>query len=451
MIYKRFRFICTIRILLLGGTISFFFFLIFQTSLFAITFITGLSILYQVFALIRYVEKTNRDLSRFLQAIKYEDFSQTFIVKGLGSSYNELKAAFNEVLEKLKKTRGEKQEHYHYLQTVVEHVGIGLISFQQDGEVELMNKAAKQLLKVTQLKNIKSLESFSQQLVDALLKLKPGQKTLVRVEDGDELLHFIIYATEFVLRGYRFTLVSIQNIQSELEEKEMEAWQKLIRVLTHEIMNSITPIASLASTANDLLIKTFDDDTGRRTGTGSTIDDVRSAVETIQRRSEGLLNFVDSYRKLTRIPRPNFQIFSVKSLFDRVRQLMDTQIQDNSIHFTSLVDPDTLKLTADPELVEQILINLLLNAIDGVKKRRKAKIELNGGLDDRGKVVIHVVDNGSGILDEVQEKIFIPFFTTKKSGSGIGLSLSRQIMRLHRGTISVHSKPDVETVFTLRF
>jgi two-component system nitrogen regulation sensor histidine kinase NtrY len=415
------------------------------------SFITGIVIIYEIYSLIHYVERTNRDLTRFLDAIKYEDFSQTFIGAGFGSSFNQLKTAFNAVLTKFQQTRAEKEEHFRYLQTVVQHVGIGLITFQPNGDVELINNAAKRLLKVVRLKNINELNKFSKKLVDTLLNMKPGEKKLVKIQDSNEFLQLAIYSTEFILRENKYTLVSLQNIQSELEEKEMEAWQNLIRVLTHEIMNSVTPISSLASTANEMLTDSPDEREAPKQISDETIEDVRGAVQTIEKRSKGLLNFVESYRKLTRIPRPNFDIFTVSSLFDRVEQLMKTQIGDNGIYFETSVDPESLELTADSEMVEQVLINLVLNSIDAVKYIHEGKIRLISKIDERSRVIIQVIDNGIGIEEDALEKIFIPFFTTKEHGSGIGLSLSKQIMRLHRGTITVQSKKKEETVFTLRF
>jgi two-component system nitrogen regulation sensor histidine kinase NtrY len=306
-------------------------------------------------------------------------------------------------------------------------------------------------LKVPRLKNIKSLESYSKPLVNTLMRLKTGEKALVKVDDHSELLHFVIYATEFILREHRIKLVSIQNIQSELEEKEMEAWQNLIRVLTHEIMNSVTPIASLASSVNGMLLKASDRRVSEDKIKGQSITDIRSAVQTIQKRSQGLLHFIDSYRTLTHIPKPNFQIFSIASLFDGVEQLMKTQLQEKAVDFTTAIEPETLELTADPELIEQVLINLLLNAILAFENQPNPTIELTACMDERGRIVISVSDNGPGILEEVQDKIFIPFFTTRKNGSGIGLSLSRQVMRMHGGIISVQSRPNEKTVFTLRF
>jgi nitrogen fixation/metabolism regulation signal transduction histidine kinase len=451
MVYKNFRINVIVRIILLGATIYLLLYLYSQTSLYATMLIVAAIIVYQIYALLAYVEKTNKDLTRFLQAIRHTDFSQSFTGTGLGSSFKQLNEAFSEVIEQFRKARSEKEEHFRYLQTVVQHVGIGLISFKPDGEVGLINTAAKRLLKVPHLKNIKSLDSHSKPLVDTLLRLRSGEKALVKIDDKRELLQLAVYATEFKLREQLFTLVSLQNIQSELEEKEMEAWQNLIRVLTHEIMNSVTPIASLASTVNDLLTDTQGTQKAGGEISAESITDIRDASHTIQKRSEGLLHFVDAYRTLTRIPKPEFKLFPVKELFNSVHQLFRQQMATNGVEFRMSVEPESLDLTADPRLIEQALINLMLNAIQAVQKQSNASVELCARIDERGRVIIQVADNGPGISDEVLDKIFIPFFTTKQEGSGIGLSLCRQIIRLHRGTIHASSVAGVRTEFTLRF
>jgi len=451
MVYKRFRINCIIRVIFIVLTIFGFFYILFQTALYAALFIIGVFLLYQIYALIRYVEKTNRDLTRFFTSIRYSDFSQTFKDDGLGASFDALRKAFTEVMNIFRKTRTEKEEHYRYLQTVVQHIGIGLIAYQPSGEVELINTAAKRLLGIATLKNIHSLKSFSKSLVNTLLSIKPRGRALVKVEDQNELLHLALYATEFKLRGKNFSLVSIQNIHSELEEREIEAWQKLIRVLTHEIMNSITPISSLASTINEMVRENCQIPADKEKIDSESLTDIHDAAQTIQKRSQGLLHFVDAYRNLTLIQKPNFQLFPVKELFSRVEKLMQANTKEKSIRLRINVDPKTLELTADPELIEQVLINLLLNALYAVGGQKKAKINLIAHLDGRGRILIQVKDNGPGIFAENLEKIFIPFFSTKEGGSGIGLSLSRQIMRLHHGSITVHSEPQKETIFTLRF
>jgi two-component system nitrogen regulation sensor histidine kinase NtrY len=451
MVFKRFRLNCIIRTSLLFLSTLGFFLILFKTELYAALLIIGLFIIYQIYSLIHYVEKTNRDLTHFFASIRYSDFSQTFKDDGLGKSFDALRKSFTEVMNAFRKTRAEKEEHYRYLQTVVQHVGIGLIAYQPNGDVELINTAAKRLLRVSSLKNIQSLESFSKSLLETLQNIKPRERALIKVEDNDELLHLALYATGFKLRGQGFLLVSIQNIHSELEEKEIDAWQKLIRVLTHEIMNSITPIASLASTINELIRESWKFRKPDEKLETESLTDINDAAQTIQKRSQGLLHFVDAYRNLTLIQKPSFQIFQVKELFVRVEKLMQANIKKKAIRFEQKIEPRSLELAADPELIEQVLINLLLNALYAVEGRKNAKIDLDAKLDGRGRIIVQVKDNGPGISEENLEKIFIPFFSTREGGSGIGLSLSRQIMRLHHGSIGVHSERDRETIFTLRF
>jgi signal transduction histidine kinase len=315
--------------------------------------------------------------------------------------------------------------------------------------VELINNAAKKLLKIPRLKNISDLESVSSKLVVKLFELSPGANDLVKLQQDEDLLQLSIYATGFVLRKQRLMLVAMQDIQGALDEKEMKSWQNLIRVLTHEIMNSITPIASLASTAHALLKDERKCELPE--SMNETIGDVRNAVNTIEKRSKGLLTFIENYRKLTRIPKPDFKIVSVKDLFERVEHLMKDQFEAHGIEFMRQMDPLSLELTADSALIEQVLINLCKNAVEALKGIAKPKIKLKAGTDGRGNPVIKVIDNGRGIPEDVAGRIFIPFFTTRPQGSGIGLSLSRQIIRLHKGTISVTSTPAEKTVFKLRF
>ena len=456
MVYKRFRINLILRILLLCLAVFLFFFLLFRTQLFAALFITGIVIIYLVYSTIQYVETTNRDLARFFNSIKYGDFTQSFKDNSMGASFTSLRNTFTEVANAFRKTRTEKEEHYRYLQTIVQHVGIGLLAFTPDGEVELMNNALKRLLKLSHLKNIQSLESISQDLVHTLFRLKPREKALVKVEKSNEALHLALFATEFKLRGQVFSLVSFQNIHSEIEETEIMAWQKIIRVLTHEIMNSITPIASLASTINELIKHSYKETLLAKNDKDypdneEILEDIHQALQTIQKRSKGLMHFVDAYRNYTLTPKPKFHFFPIQELFSRVERLMQANLRDKNIKFRVYIEPEGLELTADPELIEQVLINLLLNALQSLEKEKDGKIDLRSFLDSQGRVIIQIKDNGPGIQAENLDKIFIPFFSTKESGSGIGLSLSRQIMRAHNGTMSVQSKPGQETVFSLRF
>jgi len=449
MVFKRFRVVCVFRVAVLALTLAAAVWMFVRSQ----NIIPGLTLAalaaYQTFTLIRYVEKTNRDLARFFESIRYEDFSQSFRDDGQGAAFRELRTIMAAVMDTLRRTRAEKEEHAQYLQTVVQHVGIGLLVLQPGGEVELINAAAKQLLRVSSLKTVEALRARSPELVETILRLPPREKAFVKIEDEKEPLTLALFAAEFKLRGRDFKLVSIHNIQRELEEKEMEAWQKLIRVITHEIMNSVTPISTLASTIGDLVSAASPDTGGAALGEGRK--DIQEAARAIEKRSRGLLHFVEAFRSLTLLPKPTRKVFALRDLFDRVGRLMHAHMAGRSVKFTVEIEPETLELEADPELVEQVLINLLLNALQALEGGERAAIGLRAFLSDRGRVLIQVTDNGPGIPAENLEKIFIPFFSTKATGSGIGLSLSRQIMRLHHGAIHVRSEQGGLTIFTLSF
>ncbi len=416
-------------------------------------FLIGGFIGIQIFAFIHYIDRTNRILNNFLESIRYSDFTRTFQVEGEGSSFEKLKNSFNEVIKDFQEVRAEKEENFYYLQTVIQHIGIALIAFQKDGKVELINNATKKLFQIRNLSNVQALSGFSQELVEKLFSIKHGENTLIKVQEKDNLLQLVIYATEFKIHNRTITLVSIKNIQQELEEKEMESWQKLIRVLTHEIMNSITPISSLASTVTLILKELTEElkEQGINADELETLEEVGSALQTIHKRTDGLLHFVNTYRNLTKIPKPNFSIFRVRQLLGNIHNLFEEELKSKNIACRVNIEPESLELSADEHLIEQVIINLIKNAIHAVSGREGSSIGLNAYLNSRGRIVIQVVDNGPGILPNVLERVFIPFFTTKPQGSGIGLSLSRQILRLHGGTINAYSEPEKETKFTLTF
>jgi two-component system nitrogen regulation sensor histidine kinase NtrY len=427
MVYKKFRVAVILRVAVLLGLMGLFFLSLFRWKLPAAAILIGLFIVAQVVGLFKAVDRTNRDLARFFDSVRFDDFSQTFRGRSPGRSFRELHAAMARVIDAFRAARAEKEEQALYLQTVVQHIGIGLLVFQPDGEVELINDAARRLLKVRQLKNVRDLEEGRSDLAAALLRLKPRDRSLVRVEADDQPLQLLLHAAEFKQRGRDLTLVSVQDIRSELEEREIEAWQMLIRVLTHEIMNSMTPISSLATTVQDLIGADFG------SAEPESLGDIRQGLQTIQKRSEGLLRF------------------EATDLFAQVGQLLQARLDECGVRFDTLSNPSRLEVLADPHLLEQVLINLILNACEALRGRADARIELVASLDERGRPIIQVRDNGPGISPENLDKVFVPFFSTKEDGSGIGLSLSRQIMRLHGGSISATSKPGRETVFTLRF
>ncbi len=451
MVYKKYRFNIVFRLLLITATIYLFVYML-ESRFFLTPVLIAALVLIQVIYLFRYIDKTNRDLASFLESIRFSEFTRSFKIEGMGSSFDELSKAFNDVINDFQVIRGEKEEHYQYLHSIVENTDVSIIGFQKDGTVELINKAAKKLLQITSLKNIQALQHLSKELVDTLLNLKPGVIGLVKVQDEDDILQLAISSSEVKVKNKLIILATIKNIQTVLEEQETQAWQKLIRVLTHEIMNSITPIASITSTLEMMLNSIAKDDQHATYHIDpEDIQEFKQALKTIGKRSNGLMHFVNTYRNLTRIPKPNFRIIKIIDIFKEIKSLMLEEIKVKNIEFSCPVYPANLELFADEKLIEQVLINLVKNSIHAVENKENPKITMKAYKNKRGRVTIHVIDNGQGILPDVLDKIFIPFFTTKPKGSGIGLSLSREILRLHGGSIYAHSSPEKETTFTLSF
>lgn len=445
------RFQIIIRITAIALTL----FLLFQlvsSDAFSLTILLVLTlVVVQVIALIKFVDKTNRVILDFFEGIKNNDFSIQKQKSGNDAYSQYLYSQFDMVIKKLKRSKLAKDVHQQYLTTIVQHVGIGLITFNENGEVQIMNIAAKRLLKIENVKNITGLETISKELVKCFWELKTGGRSLITVEIGGDERQLSVYAIELTLGNENFKLISLQNIRSELEEKEMEAWQKLVRVLTHEIMNSVTPISSLANTVEGEIVGYLDHDEGKTNIDKEDLEDIHLAVQTIQRRSDGLIRFVNDFRSLTHTPEPKFQMVSVMELFSQISLLLKHEIETNHIEFIVNVNPQNLALSIDPELIQQVLINLIKNAVQALETRSNKIVELLAYQDEKNNTLFILKDNGPGIDEEAQTKIFIPFFTTKKSGSGIGLSLSRQIMRQHNASLSVKSKIDEGTEFILRF
>ena len=450
MVFKQFRFHIILRVLLLAATCLLLLVVLSQEYRFTPYIVIAL-IVYQVWSMIRYVDRTNRELASFLESIRYSEFTRSFQIKNAGSSFDELSEAFNDVMADFQQVRSEREEHFHYLQSIVQNIDISIIAYQRDGTVEMINPAAKKLFQINSLKNINALRSLSDQLADTLLKIDPGQSKLVRVQDADDILQLTIYATEFKIKDKIILLSTIKNIQNVLEEQETAAWQKLIRVLTHEMMNSIAPISSLSSTVELMLKKYSSGEEDIKKVDVDTIREIQEALKTINKRSNGLMNFVETYRNLTKIPEPNFELVKMKDLIQNVHTLMKKEVQKENISITAHVEQESIEIQVDEQMIEQVLINLIKNSIQALKDIKSGKIEVKGFYNRRGRPTIQVVDNGQGILKEVLDKVFIPFFTTKRSGSGIGLSLSRQILRLHGGTITAQSDPGKETIFTMTF
>ena len=443
-----FRFRVAFRVLLIGLVMSLLVYMLARPNMIFAAGLTGLIIIGQLVELFRFTSQTNRKLTRFLESVKYSDFISGFATDNkLGKSFRDLNTAFNEVLEAFRKARSEKEENWQYLNTVVQQVRTGILSFDTEGQLHLINANAKRFIGITHLKNINELKEKDPKLYHALVDVEPGKSTLHKV--GNEFF-LTIQATELRIRGNTVKVVTLQNIQTELQKQELEAWQNLTRVLRHEIMNSITPISSLTSTLREILdselVKKEDHYELKNEGA----EDLREGLSTIEGRSKGLIKFIDAYREYTSLPQPKIKTVRLKDLLEKVAQLMKPELRKTTIHFSSHCESEYLTIQVDEEMIEQVLINILKNAIEALGNGPDAKLEMAGKYSDSA-VIIEISDNGPGIIREALNRIFVPFFTTKKTGSGIGLALSRQIMQLHNGLITVTSEPEVKTVFTLKF
>lgn len=440
MIHK-FRINIIIRVFVLTGLITGLVFSLYQ-GLYLTTAFLGILLVIAVYSLVQYVNQTNRDLANFFTSVQYNDFTTTTSAHHRGESFGDLYEGFKLINRKFKDIRAEKEANHQFLQTIVEHVEIGLLCIDQNDEIILMNRALGAMLHKSYLINLSGLRQINDQLYDLIKHMKAGERELIKLNIGNQLLQLAVQRIDLRLQNEPFQLITFQNIRSELEEQELVAWQKLIRILTHEIMNSVAPISSLSSTLKDLIGE-------QEQIQKPLLQEVKSSLDVIEKRSRGLLNFTETYRTLTRIPPPNFQLIDAGEMIRRLHTLFKGEIEERKIIWEPHLPPTAVTFQGDPALLEQVLINLVKNSIEAMEQTGDPKLILLLQKLTSGKIQIQLIDNGPGIPEETLDQIFVPFFTTKEDGSGIGLSLSRQILRLHKGNIELQSKVGEGTVVTV--
>ncbi|MEI9945774.1 MAG: ATP-binding protein [Chitinophagaceae bacterium] len=444
---KKFEWKILFRVLLLLATLSATSFLLVK-GWYAYLIISIPIVIYQVVEFYRFQRKAHDELSQFVESIQYRDFSRYFDVKHAPTEIQSLRKGFNDINTTFKVISKEKETQYLYLQKILELVDTGILSYEEkEGDVMWMNESLKQMLQLPYLKTIHSLAKRDQNLYNEIVSLRPGESKVATAHLEKEAFKVLLSATAFQTEGKRFMLIAFQNVSEALDETESKAWQKLLSVLTHEIMNSIAPISSLADTLKHRLQQSYallNNDSG-------SVDDLELGIDTIKKRSEGLLKFAQTYRNLNKITSPNLKKVYIREIFENLHQLMQPTLQQKNIELETILKDTDLAFEVDANLIEQVLINLVVNAIEAVKDRLGPKIILSAYLSSSRRTVIKVTDNGSGMPDELLDKIFIPFFSTKKSGSGIGLSLCKQIMMLHKGNIQAQSKEGEGSAFLLIF
>jgi len=445
--FKNYRWHILWRVLLLFITISIAAFLLVK-GLYLYEVFAFPVIIFQLTDFFRFHKKAQEEVEQFVESVHYRDFSRYFDVKHAPLELQPLRKGFNEINSTFKVISKEKETQYQYLQKILELVDTGILSYEYDtGEIGWMNESFKKMMGIPYLKTIHSLEKRDGVLYKEVLSLRPGENKVADITYDRNSFKVLLTATAFQTSGRIYKLVAFQNVSEALDETESKAWQKLLSVMTHEIMNSVAPISSLAATLKNRLQLSVAGINERPDG----LDDLELGIDTIKRRSEGLLKFAETYRNLNKITTPNFKKLYVRDLFENLHQLMQPTLQQKHIELEIILKDPELTVEADPNLVEQVLINLLVNAMEAVKDKTDARIVLSAFASIGNKIVLKIADNGAGMSPEIIDKIFIPFFSTKKSGSGIGLSLCKQIMMLHRGNIQVQSVEGEGSAFMLQF
>lgn len=403
-----------------------------STFYFSVVFVLQVALLYH------HTARQNRSVFRFLESLKHRDDLTRLTAP---ETHPDLRQLMNEIAESYSRVKTEKESEQFYFLNTIRHVDVGLISFDETGRIELMNDAAKSLLNITDARHISIADALFKGTGTSLSGLEPGKSRLVKLHRDGELMQLSLKATVFYIKDRQVKLISIQDIRHEIQQEEIATWQKLIRVLTHEIMNSAGPITSLSATLAD----TFREDIHPHKIGEKTYDRIIIGLEAIQKRSRGLAKFVETYRSLTRLPEPVFTTVLLKDLLKQVHLLMEQELNEEGIVCFIEVEPENLTATIDEKLFAQVVINLIKNAVEGLKGAMEKTIHILAKKTRSGQVRITLEDNGAGIPEELIERVFVPFFTTSQHGSGIGLSLSRQIMILHNGTINIRSKEGIGT------
>ncbi len=404
----------------------------------------------QVVVFVYRINQTNRDLEHFFLAIRNNDSAFQFNTKN--ADYKELYHQYNQLKQEIQNVKLENEQSNRYFKVLVEHIAIGVISINPEGKIMLCNSAGKSIFQKELLHNIYDLERVQAGLSDVFQQINPGEQKLVSLYRNNEIVQLSLKATTLKTNNEDIKLISFQNIKNELDRKELESWQKLIRVLTHEIMNSISPISSTISTLNHLFI---DSNTGKAK-TISQIDDeilcdTAEGMEIIQERIAGMVDFVTRFRSLTLLPVPNFTSINLIEKIDAIIKLITDTLHQEQVKLSFTHPAEAIFINADSGMIDQILLNIINNALHALRDRSNKHIRITLEENEHNKAILLIKDNGCGISEEIREEIFVPFFTTKPNGTGIGLSLSRQLMQLNGGTLTFTSEPDVFTQFRLQF
>lgn len=448
MVYKTMYVHIVVRVLIIVGTSLLLSKAVTSIGYLHTAIVLSIFLLLETFELLRYLNRTNRQLARFFESLLDRGSSIQLDKRDKSGSYRELTKQLDAIIRIIQTERMEKEKERNYLNYLVEHIGVGVITYKESGEIDLINPAAKKIFREKKIPNLAYLNRFNPDFQESIEKLEVNRHTLISIIVENELFYLTVRKSLFKIYDQPVWLINFQDINSELDRKELESWQKIIRVLTHEIMSTISPVTSLS----EHLLKKMNETEALKDLKKlkkKHLEDISEGLEIIYTRGKGLMDFVQHYHSMTHLPIPEIEEFHLKTFLERIINLFTPECEKKQIE-VNLDLQDGLVLYADSNLIQQVLINLIKNSIHALADTDEKEIRITGRTDG-SEILISVKDNGCGIDKENMENIFIPFYTTRKEGSGIGLSLAKQIMRLHNGQISVKSEPGKGAEFVLKF
>mgnify|MGYP002152296452 CR=1 FL=1 len=405
----------------------------------------------QLLELLHFVKRTNRELARFLETVRFHDSSTELNFPQHDAGFKALENEFEQLFRVLKGARSQQDQKEQLMQLILENIHLGILVFTDAKKIELLNERAQEILNVPEFTHWNRLQEKRPELVAALGDFNFSGRKVLRLPRGTGHRELYLDLQTITLAGKRFYLVSLSDLRNEIEQKEIDAWHKLIRILAHEVMNSVTPVVSLSETLGQMLTQGSQKIISPQELSAEQLEDIYEALNTIQRRSRGMLGFVEQYRKLTQLPAPQFETVSLHAVFTDIEKLMQSQAQKNGVNLQMTLSPKNLAVKADQKMLEQVLLNLIKNALVAIAEEQTGnQITVKARLKEL-HLIIEVTDNGPGIEKDVLPQIFIPFYSTRKNGSGIGLTLSKNIMRLHQGQLEVESEAGKGATFRLLF
>jgi two-component system nitrogen regulation sensor histidine kinase NtrY len=439
-----------LRVLLIVILSALLGYLLVKDQSFRYSLICIIAIVILTISLISYLNSTNRKVRFFFDSVRNDDSSLSFPTDTKNKTFRELNLSMNTVNQQIQQLKIENRSQEQYFQILIEHLATGIITYDSKGYVLHANSSAKKLLSTEVLTHIQQIERLNEKLYQTIKNIKPSERRLISFKSDQDEIQISLKATSFRSNNAELVILSIQDIKSELDEKELESWMKLIRVLMHEIMNSITPITSLSESLSHIY-GSQDNPVLPEQVTPRTITTTLQGLNVIKEQGKGLMSFVESFRKLTRVPEPEKKMFKVADLISRVQILYSSLEKSDKVSLVVSLKDTEQEIFADQNLISQVLLNLVKNALEANENNPDGQIKIVAGTYTNNRPEICVIDNGPGIPEENIDEIFVPFFTTRQTGSGIGLSISKQIMRLHGGNLKVKSVPGKETVFCLSF